>query len=187
MFKQAVYVLNLQSNKKYVGSTSDLDERLRQHSSSDYSSAWVQKFPMENVLAIYPCPNDDSLRLLEEEVTYDMMKKFGVDNVRGAAFVKPEMESDEREAICKLLLHRDDKCIKCGAEGHYVNNCPNNQKSVSGFWGWVKEGLEVAKEMNQCSKNTPTNQICYRCGRAGHWATSCYAKSHVSGRQLQSR
>ena len=27
---------------------------------------------------------------------------------------------------------------------------------------------------------------CYRCGRSGHWATSCYARTHVDGEQLDS-
>lgn len=27
---------------------------------------------------------------------------------------------------------------------------------------------------------------CYRCGRKGHWASSCYAKTDVSGNDLDS-
>ena len=27
---------------------------------------------------------------------------------------------------------------------------------------------------------------CYRCGRTGHWASSCYAKTHINGNDLDS-
>lgn len=27
---------------------------------------------------------------------------------------------------------------------------------------------------------------CYRCGRKGHWASSCYAKTDVRGNELES-
>lgn len=30
------------------------------------------------------------------------------------------------------------------------------------------------------------NGKCYRCGRTGHWANNCYAKSHVNGYGLES-
>lgn len=27
---------------------------------------------------------------------------------------------------------------------------------------------------------------CYRCGRDGHWASSCYARTHMNGTELES-
>ena len=33
---------------------------------------------------------------------------------------------------------------------------------------------------------TPKTGDCYRCGRPGHWAVSCYAKTHLNGTDLDS-
>jgi hypothetical protein len=35
-------------------------------------------------------------------------------------------------------------------------------------------------------KSTPTRGACFRCGRSGHWANTCYAKSTVNGDYLDS-
>ena len=29
------------------------------------------------------------------------------------------------------------------------------------------------------------DDYCFRCGRPGHWASECYARSHIDGRRLQ--
>ena len=41
--------------------------------------------------------------------------------------------------------------------------------------------------MVQVSVNPPpVRGPCYRCGRKGHWASSCYAKTDVRGNELES-
>jgi predicted AlkP superfamily phosphohydrolase/phosphomutase len=46
---------------------------------------------------------------------------------------------------------------------------------------------ELKKIVNQLVSEKTQNIInCRRCGRSGHWATSCYARTHVDGEQLDS-
>lgn len=33
-------------------------------------------------------------------------------------------------------------------------------------------------------KEQPASQLCYRCGRPGHYSTECYAKTHVNGNEI---
>ena len=36
-----------------------------------------------------------------------------------------------------------------------------------------------------CNQKVNDNVICYRCGREGHYATSCYASKHIKGYYLK--
>jgi predicted GIY-YIG superfamily endonuclease len=186
-----LYVLNLEHGCKYVGSTHNFTRRLREHADG-YSSAWVSLHKMQNVYAIYPMETKDDkiLRFAEEELTFDMMQKFGIDNVRGAAFCAMDFKDDERQALLKLLSHRSDRCLLCAQEGHYVNNCPNSKSSTKfdGFWGWVQKGIQVAREQQKVVESQPSGMqktsTCRRCGRRGHWVKSCFATTHLNGARL---
>ena len=35
-------------------------------------------------------------------------------------------------------------------------------------------------------KKAPSHGKCYRCGRSGHWANNCYARTDVDGDELDS-
>ena len=187
MEKNCVYVLDLTEGKKYVGSTNNLDKRIEEHKDTNiYSSAWLSIYPMVFLSEIH-YSKEKNLKILEEEVTFDIMQKYGIDNVRGGAYSKPEMKIEERESIVKLLHHRNDRCLKCGKSDHYINECPNNSiGSQSGFWGWIQTGLKVLNETSSENKNNEkksTNK-CYKCGRDGHWAMNCFAKKHINGKDL---
>lgn len=54
-------------------------------------------------------------------------------------------------------------------------------------YGNVRGGCYTnSKTLTRGTKRPANNKqnSCYRCGRYGHWATSCYAKSHVNGHSL---
>lgn len=52
--------------------------------------------------------------------------------------------------------------------------------------------MELLRKMNEridrleakVSELQSAGGPCYRCGRKGHWASSCYAQTHVNGRTL---
>lgn len=54
--------------------------------------------------------------------------------------------------------------------------------------------MELLRTMNErinrlelkVAELTPKTGPCYRCGRDGHWASSCYARTHMNGTELES-
>lgn len=54
--------------------------------------------------------------------------------------------------------------------------------------------MELLRKMNEridrleakVLELTPKTGPCYRCGRDGHWASSCYARTHINGAEIES-
>jgi hypothetical protein len=57
---------------------------------------------------------------------------------------------------------------------YHVNNCKYNNE----------EDSEDEEEENE-SEDECNNVICFRCGREGHYANSCYASKHIRGYYLK--
>ena len=145
LITRGVYVIKLENSKYYVGSSKCMNRRIRVHSSGEYSCAWVKLHPFRCVYALFPVEDDDTnLRQLEEDVVTDMIVKYGIDNVRGGSFTLPELSNEQRETILRIVTHRNDSCLKCGQNGHYMNACTNEKQSHikhTGFWGFIEQGI----------------------------------------------
>lgn len=46
-----------------------------------------------------------------------------------------------------------------------------------------KESTTIKISMTNVTPQ-PKTGVCHRCGRQGHWATTCYANWHVDGSEL---
>jgi predicted GIY-YIG superfamily endonuclease len=78
-----VYSLNLENGKKYVGRTSNLEQRLNQHFSG-HGAEWTKKNPPVSVNHIQKCKTPESAKKAET-IVYNKMKEYhGKNNVRGA-------------------------------------------------------------------------------------------------------
>lgn len=186
---EILYVLQCEDDKWYVGKTSDIAKRFKQHQAGT-GAAWTREYKPIRVAetrAITSCHDETNL-------TKDYMKKYGVENVRGGAYSQVEL-SDEMETTIKHELKAStDACFNCGKKGHFAKNCPKNEEEDV----WACEYCDAEfKSESACQRheNSCGGQIdyrttqraygsCYRCGRKGHWAPECYARSHVSGYDL---
>ena len=78
------YVLKLGQGKYYVGESNNVKHRIWAHS-NDNGSAWTKKYEVEGEIEGVKCNSN----LNELVQTLEMMKEYGIDNVRGSMFTKP--------------------------------------------------------------------------------------------------
>lgn len=149
-----VYVLALQNNKYYVGTTSQPQNRIMDHVEQN-GSAWTKR---HMPVALVECTLGD--RFDEDKTTKRYMARHGIENVRGGSYANCELSETQRTAIQSELATVQDRCFQCGQQGHFVNACPTPNTSTT---------------LNQ------QKQGCVRCGRMNHTVRRCYARFHVEG------
>ena len=118
MSKTNIYVLKLEGGRYYVGKTDNLKKRLEQHARGN-GSAWTKKY---TPLSIVKTMKDVS-PFEEDKVTKEYMAKYGVDKVRGGAYVSVVLDDDQHRSLERELFAVQDKCVHCGRPGHFVNDC----------------------------------------------------------------
>lgn len=156
-----IYILQCQKGKYYIGKSSNPDKRIDQHFQGK-GSAWTKKYkPIEVIEIIKNCDQWD-----EDKYTKIYMSKMGINNVRGGTYSQIKLSSFQIEIIKNEIIGATEKCFKCGKEGHYSDQCPD-----------------------QCSgqKRYKTKKRCSRCRRIGHNIRRCYAKTNQDGQPLSSK
>ena len=148
---QDVYVLGLEDQKYYVGKSSLKEERIQRHRNG-YGSAWTKKYKPLNELTPLTNPQPSFWELWE---TLELMKKYGIDNVRGSMFTSPfPMLREDKIMAAQLYCELYDLCRKCGGEGHFITYCKNEKTA-----DWVENFGGVLD-----SKKTNIKRLCLECG-----------------------
>jgi hypothetical protein len=123
-----IYVLKLAENKYYIGKTSDFDRRIADHSTGR-GSEWTKLYPYQYVI--------DSMNqthaFTELAVTLKYMSEFGIDNVRGSIYCQVNLTSSQKDEILRHIRGEYDLCLSCGADDHFVKDCPGNVGCLEGF------------------------------------------------------
>ena len=191
-----IYVIQLDKGKYYIGKTNNPQFRLESHFNSN-GSEWTKIYKPLRVIEVKPnCDDYD-----EDKITRQYMDKYGINNVRGGSFVSVKLDKSTIDTLQKMSNGTNNKCFICGKGGHFAKECQKNEEEV-----WVCEycGKEFIEE-NKCEYHEKycnskyKKQIiyesdddddddeicCFRCGREGHYASSCYASKHVKGYYLK--
>lgn len=204
---QSIYVLQLANGKYYIGKTADVIQRFTQHASGT-GAAWTTMHRPLRLVETRPLtsPHD------ENNTTKDYMKKYGIQNVRGGSYAQITLPDEVRSVLEREFRGNDDQCVKCGLAGHFVGRCTVDVESLPMsrrardrvFLEKIPPARAEEWDCSYCDRSfttkygcsvherscrppsPPTKKLgaCYRCGRQGHWATSCYARRHVDGSEL---
>ena len=118
MNKNALYVLELLSGKYYVGKSTNVNARIRQHFINK-GPTWTNVYKPVNVLEII----NSFDKFDEDKKVKEYMDKFGIHNVRGGSYSRFVLNQDEIKFLTKELLTSNDRCFKCGDITHFANKC----------------------------------------------------------------
>lgn len=170
-----IYVLRLENNKYYVGKTTNKTKRIQDHFDGN-GSEWTRKYqPISVLKTIEDCDDFD-----EDKWTKKMMAKYGIDNVRGGTYCELKLSSDIKQKLVQEISGAEDKCFKCNSDSHFVKDC--TKKESTGFF--FKFIDSIMKAMDDKDDDEDDDE-CFRCGRIGHWASECYAKTDIDGVKLR--
>ena len=126
----AIYKMNLEGGKKYVGKTTNVDRRMDQHFSGNGAKV-TKKFKPINAKVVDEVPgffSDD----VEQEYTDEYINKYGYENVRGGMYTNSKTLKKNEQSFNPMWNKKPkkskpkkkvSKCSRCGRSGHSKGNC----------------------------------------------------------------
>lgn len=114
-----VYVLKLANDKWYVGRTDDVTRRFAQHQTGE-GAEWTKIHRPLTIEHTYP----NSSVFDEDKYTKELMGRYGINNVRGGAYCKVNIDQYTRQFLIRELRGASDCCFKCGGNDHFIKDCP---------------------------------------------------------------
>lgn len=115
--------MELESSKYYVGKSDVPIQRVEDHNDSKGSTFTKKYKPIRLIELIPDCDTFD-----EDKYTLKYMQKYGMNNVRGGSFCQIKLSPENSATIQRMITGSQDKCFKCGKDGHYMKQCPKKKK-----------------------------------------------------------
>lgn len=115
-----LYVLSLENNKFYIGTTErNISIRFQEHVNGR-GSEWTNLHKPIGIFEIVE--NVD--RYDEDKYTKKYMDLHGVDNVRGGTYCQTTLTLEQINFLRRESNTVNNKCFNCNGSGHYAKSCP---------------------------------------------------------------
>ena len=204
-----VYSMRLQDECYYVGTTTNPKQRLQQHREGQGGSEWTRIHRpisgFSDLKRLNPKVTEVEARLEEDCLVKKLMHAHGIDCVRGGSYTRTVLDRSQVRSLSMELWHASNGCMRCGRSSHWVKDC-YAQRDVSGNeivsdatdedeeeearvrpsqrLPSTQQSAEARKRGRWDTEDMDCDDFCFRCGRPGHWANQCYARTHANGQTL---
>ena len=188
-----IYVLRLEGDNWYVGSSENIEERYKHHLSGK-GSVWTKQHPPIKIEEHYRnCSPFD-----EDSITRKYMAAYGIEKVRGGSYVTKVLSEETIAVLQKEIWSAQGDCTRCGRKGHFVAKCyaktDINDKSLAtapctrcGRDGHSTEDCEYKTTIDKkkiVDFATSPKLHCARCGRDGHSTEDCEYKTTIDKKKI---
>ena len=115
---QGVYVLrNTNTNELYVGKSSNIDNRIRQHKAENGRGLLVREQTMTT-------GSTNDLESWERNEVLTRMYRHGMDSVRGWRYTtRGALAMDNLISARNDIIEKFDLCRRCGRNSHFADRC----------------------------------------------------------------
>ena len=200
---EQVYVLKLEGDRYYVGKSSDVAKRVKEHATGK-GAGYTKLYKPTQVVEVRPMKSEQD----ENNLTREYMTKYGVNNVRGGSYTQIALAPEVKQVLELEIRGNTDACFACGKTGHFANRCPskveedtvwcceycNREFATESVAAMHEQGCKFRKLAAMAGRQKLVERktawggggggVCYRCGRAGHYSPDCYAGTHRKGYDL---
>ena len=116
--KQGVYVLrNSRTNKLYVGKSSNVDSRIRQHRNENGKDNLIRE-------TLLTTGSTNDLESWERNEVLTRMYRNGMDTVRGWRYTsRGSLTQDDMISAKNDIVEKFDLCRRCGRNTHFADQC----------------------------------------------------------------
>lgn len=127
---QGVYVLQVDSDRYYVGKSHNIANRIEQHTRGE-GSCFVKRI-LRRIAPNTSCPGD--WESWERAETLHWMYTRGIHNVRGWMYTSMVLTPEQHKHAFEQICEKYDLCRQCGQKGHFIKECVEINASVKPFW-----------------------------------------------------